>query len=84
MWNSYVKNLYANAIGQEVLRYLKTCDPSFLAEQAERSAVALLGEIQQILNDDTLGDPECFYRIDEIVSAFHRAGLSTSRHQTVE
>lgn len=84
MWNSYMENLYAKAIGQEVLRYLKTCGPTVLAQQAEHTATVILFEIQQILNDDTLNDPECFYRIDEIVNIFHRSGLPTSRHQNVE
>ncbi|MCI9512532.1 MAG: hypothetical protein HFG13_09150 [Oscillibacter sp.] len=37
-------------------------------------------EIQTILNDETPDDPACFRRIDAIVEAFHRNGLSAARH----
>ena len=72
--------LYAQAIGRELIQWAKEYSPQLLAEQVNTEAVLLLKEIQRILDDDTLDDPECFYRIDAIVSAFHRAGLDTTRH----
>ena len=33
-----------------------------------------LKEIQAVLNDDTLDDPECFMRIEQIVEIFERLG----------
>lgn len=76
--------LYVNAIGREVIKWAKDYDPRLLAQKVDTDAGLLLREIQSILNDDTLDDPECFYRIDAIVMAFHRAGLSTNRHWEVE
>lgn len=84
MYNTVLENLYATAIGREMLHYLKDRGPDFWAERVESEAAALLGEIKAILDDPTLDDPECFQRIDGIVSAFHRAGLPTTRHQGAE
>jgi len=78
------ESLYAQSIGNAVLRWAKEYHPQLLAAQANSDAIFILQEIQRILDDDTLNDPECFYRIDAIVSTFHRAGLSTTRHSEVE
>ena len=72
--------LYANAIGQEVMRYIRQSDGEELARQVDRHAIGLLREIKEILDDRTLDDPECFYRIDAIVQAFQGKGISTERH----
>ncbi len=44
----------------------------------------LIEQIRDILNDDTLTDPECFYRIEALVDAFADVGLYTTRHQELE
>ncbi len=72
--------LYAKEIGKLVLDYLKTQDVQGLAEQADTQAVALLTRIKAILDDSTLSDPECFWRIEAMVDAFHDAGIGLSRH----
>ena len=36
----------------------------------------LLREIQEILQDDALQDPECFWRIERLVCLFEENGLS--------
>ena len=74
------EELYARAIGHKLIKWAKEYDPDLLLQQINTDAVLLLKEIQCILNDETLDDPDCFYRIDAIVSAFHCAGLSTTRH----
>ena len=51
---------------------------------SERSAISLLCQIKEILDDDTLDDPTCFQRIAAIVTAFQDAGLSTRRHWACE
>ena len=78
------ESLYANALGTQLLRWAKEYSPQLFAEQVNTEAVLLLKEIQRILDDETLDDPECFYRIDAIVCAFHRAGLDTTRHWELE
>ena len=74
------ESFYAKALGTHLLRWAKEYNPELLATQVNTDAILLLKEIQTILNDETLDDPQCFYRIDAIVSAFHRAGLDTTRH----
>lgn len=84
MNNLISEHLYAQSIGNVVLRWAKEYRPQLLAAQVNSDAVFILQEIQRILDDDTLNDAECFYRIDAIVSVFHGTGLSTSRHSEVE
>lgn len=78
------KQLCANAIGALVLEQLEGLRPEQLAEMAEGRAAALLRQIKELLDDDTLDDPTCFQRIDAIVTAFQDAGLSTRRHWACE
>ena len=40
------------------------------------AASRALRNIQEILSDDTLDDPECFHRIEAIVSLLENMGLS--------
>lgn len=47
----------------------------FSAEEiVDSAAYCALLKIQRILKDDTLEDPECFYRIEAIVHEFERLG----------
>ena len=43
---------------------------------ASDAASRALRNIQEILGDDTLDDPECFHRIEAIVSLLEDMGLS--------
>ena len=72
--------LYAKALGDLILRYEEGISPDAVIKQMESNALSLLEEIRAILTDDTLSDPECFYKIDEIVMAFYHAGVSMDRH----
>ncbi|MBQ8696656.1 MAG: hypothetical protein IJ519_02950 [Clostridia bacterium] len=41
----------------------------------------ILSEIQKIVRDDSLDDPECFKKVEEIICLFEREGLRAgSRH----
>lgn len=51
-----------------------------VAQEAGSAALQVLTEIKTILDDDALDDPACFRRIDAIVDAFHKSGISTIRH----
>ena len=74
------KELCAKAIGEQVMIYLEDLIQDSLADLAEREAVAVLGKIKAILDDESLDDAGCALRIDAIVSAWYQAGLSTDRH----
>lgn len=69
--------LAAQAIGRAAMDCM---DWGSIFRAADSSALALLEEIREILNDDRLDDPECFARIDAITAAFFRCGANVSRH----
>lgn len=78
---SILEELYAKAIGGEVLRYVKDYDPRILSQRVNSSAVALLEQILAALNDPALDDPQCVRRIQALVDAFAAAGVHTVRHR---
>lgn len=52
-----------------------------LSALAESQAVKALSQIQAVLRDDTLDDPECFHRIEAIVSLLEDSGMDCgNRH----
>lgn len=74
------ESLYAKELGMALLNFAKEYNAHTLALQMESRAIALIEEIRAILNDSTLDDPECFSRIDALVSAFDSAEISVTRH----
>ena len=75
------EELAAEAIGLEVMRYLKQEETvKRIAAETESRALRALEGIRRILNDDALEDPECFQRIESILAAWEEAGISTARH----
>lgn len=69
--------LAAQAIGREVLKYMGAERFSSIVHS---DAVQVLDQIQSVLDDDSLDDPECFQKIEAIVTAFQRYGLPVARH----
>jgi hypothetical protein len=49
-----------------------------LVKIIEGKCYKMLSEIRDIIRDDSLDDPECFMKIDSIVSLFIREGISTN------
>ena len=50
-------------------------------DYVEKRCFVLLERIRQILADDTLDDPECFQRIEQIVCELERSGIDCgTRH----
>ena len=78
------RQLCANAIGNYIITYLDCLSDEAIAHMTELCAVQLLRRIKEILDDEALDDPNCFQRIDAIVSAWHEAGLETDRHWECE
>lgn len=79
-----LKDLCAKALGDLIMTYYERISPADIFQKAESNALALIAEIKNILDDRTLSDPDCFQRIDMIVSAFCQTGLPTSRHWEAE
>lgn len=71
------ESLAALSIGRAVMDCM---DREALAKAVNSPALELLEEIREILNDTQMDDPECFHRVDALVSAFRRRGVEVSRH----
>lgn len=74
------RDLLENAIGKLAVKYLETLQPDDIIPAVETRALALIAEIKAILDDEKMEDPDCFRRIDELVKAFCKSGISTTRH----
>lgn len=69
------------SIGSLVLSHIK--EDGVLKEilsAAESNAMRALNEIQDALDDDTLDDPECFKRIEAILTVLENHGITSLRH----
>lgn len=80
MRRSVRDDLYARAIGWEVLHYLQREYPAELGEEMENDALRVLAKIKRTLDDPRLNDQTCYERIEQIVQTFYAFGISTSRH----
>jgi len=76
-----LRTLFATSIGNEVLNYVDTLDEHQLKISADSQALELLSEIKEILNDQTLKDPDCFRRIDAIIRAYEDRGMMLPWHR---
>ena len=76
------ESLYAQILGRELLNHLKDEESNVLQriKELDSKAVQILEEIRAILDDDTIDDPECFERIDRLVSLYNRNDIGTVRH----
>ena len=74
------KLLFERAVGAAVIEYMTNYESEKLLSAINSEASKILQDVQTILDDDRLDDPECFQKIEAIVSVFHQHGLSTSRH----
>ena len=75
-------SLYAQILGHEMLSHFKAEEGNILQRirEIDSMAVRILEEIRAILDDDAIDDPECFDRIDRIVSIYNKNDIGTSRH----
>lgn len=75
------EQMAALSIGTTVMRYLKEEGTGEeIVAGAEFQAMQTLQDILSILDDKTLDDPSCFRRIEAILRALERNGLSSFRH----
>ena len=73
--------LWAQAVGEKMLEVAKA---QGWHQGVESHAVRLLEEIQAVLDDDSLDDPTCFIRMEELLAKWNQAGLHTTRHSEKE
>lgn len=74
------KALCEKTVEQMVMTYVSGLSADELAPRLNAEAMDLLSQIKAILDDEALEDPECFRRVDAIVSAFWAKGIYTPRH----
>lgn len=75
-----LKQLNEAVIGRIVLRYAEHLRITDVTSLIDASAVEVLSEIKEILNDQSEEDPTCFYRIDAIIAAYQARGIDIDRH----
>lgn len=80
MKRSVQDELYARAIGWEILNYLRGEHSMELWGEMEQDALQILEKIKHILDDPRLNDGDCYEKIEQIVQTFYAFGISTSRH----
>lgn len=77
-------HLFAQAVGAEVLKYVKHCEIHQLARRVDSQAMAIVKEIKGILEDKTLDDPTCFDQIEAIMEVYYTHGLWVDRHTELD
>ena len=74
-------DLLIYSLGMLMLEHIK--EDELLREAiaaAETAAIKTLEEIKGALDDETLDDPECFRRIEAILTMFEDNGTGAHRH----
>lgn len=73
--------LYRNAVGQAMVEYIQALTPNALAAYEEVESTRILSQIIEIIDDDSLSDPECFYYIAKIVQLLTDNGIPVTGHE---
>ena len=74
-------NLLAKLLMDSGVRVEISCGEEVLERLLLHRCVQALRDIREVLDDDTLNDPECFRRIEKIVEIYEALDVGTgSRH----
>lgn len=68
------REVIANYVGKLISDELRRMNIDFNNVVDTTSSIALT-KIRDIVLDDTLDDPECFHRIEEIINVLDEAGI---------
>lgn len=75
------ETMLALSIGEAVLAYMKQAGVmQDIYRAVDSRAVRMLEMIARALDDDTLDDPECFWKIERVMDVLEENWLGTSRH----
>lgn len=74
------EHLFAQAVGAEVLKYVREYDIHDLARRVDSQAMTIVKGIKKVLEDKTLDDPTCFDQIEAIIQVYYTNGLRVNRH----
>lgn len=81
MKESAYDDLLIYSLGMLMLEHIKEDELLRKAiSAAESRAIKALEDIRRALDDVTLEDPECFQRIEAILTVFENNGIGTGRH----
>ncbi|MCI8802967.1 MAG: hypothetical protein HFG01_06485 [Oscillibacter sp.] len=75
------ETMLALSIGEAVLAYMKQAGVmQDIYRAVDSRAVRMLEMIARALDDDTLDDPECFWKIERVMDVLEENWIGTSRH----
>lgn len=75
------ETMTALSIGEAVLAYMKQAGVmQDIYRAVDSRAVRMLEMIARALDDDTLDDPECFWKIERVMDVLEENWLGSSRH----
>ena len=75
------ETMLALSIGEAVLAYMKQAGVmQDIYRAVDSRAVRMLERIARALDDDTLDDPECFWKIERVMDVLEENWLGSSRH----
>ncbi|WP_297870998.1 hypothetical protein [uncultured Oscillibacter sp.] len=75
------ETMLALSIGEAVLAYMKQAGVmQDIYRAVDSRAVRMLEMIARALDDDTLDDPECFWKIERVMDVLEENWLGSSRH----
>lgn len=75
---TFLEELLKTAVRDGDIAVNISFDADDLVKIIEGKCYKMLSEIRDIIRDDSMDDPECFMKIDSIVSLFIREGISTN------
>lgn len=76
--------LYQAEIGKMVMEYVGRIHPTVIEQAMESRAIRTLEAIRRVLEDDSYDDPECFERVDALVTLYFRElEIRINRHNEV-
>ena len=76
------ETMLALSIGEAVLAYMKQAGVmQDIYRAVDSRAVRMLEMIARALDDDTLDDPECFWKIERVMDVLEENWLGSSRHE---
>ena len=75
------ETMLALSIGEAVLAYMRQAGVmQDIYRAVDSRAVRMLEMIARALDDDTLDDPECFWKIERVMDVLEENWIGTSRH----
>lgn len=77
----FFKAILISALKEGELEVTSPWSDETFVRVCEGKCYQMLSDIRDIIADDSVDDPECFLRIESIVSLFEREGISAgNRH----